>query len=878
MRNNFTIDYFVQLFTFCMLKPVYRKAKSTICCVFLMLGLQNALQSQTFIVKDSPVIKGTTVVVPGKEYKRSGFHNFFWGSHYRKEWSTPFRVENFYLDTARGGLVPFKEGGGRQTKSLRLKDKNNKEYVLRSVNKDFGKGLPENSQQTFVGHIAKDQVSFGHPYAAYTITPMIAAANIYHTQPKIVFVPKQKSLDEFNDEFGDQLYLFEERPDENQQDAANFGNSKNVIGTEKLKEKVYGDNDNRVDQAAFVRARLFDMFIGDWGRHADNWRWAEFETGEQAIYKPVPRDRDQAYTKIDGLYPDIAGALPMFRHLQGFKHSISNVSSWNFPGRPLDKQFLNELKKETWIEQAKYLQAVLTDQLIESSIRLMPAELFAISGEEIISKLKSRRDELEKYAVDYYAYLTKKVTVTGSDKNEFIQINKLPGNDVGIDIYKISKEGEKAESPYYSRTFNAGETKEIRIYSLKKEDIIQVSGQEKSRVKIRVIDPEANDSVITDSGNVQGVKFYSGRKFEYDTDWRKKLKISLLPILTPRAYWVFNEDPLDLFPRTGVKVSAGFNFISKPWKKPEYQTVHSIHALYGFMRQVFNIAYVGRFGRAVGKSDLLVKLRLDEPAVENYFGTGNNTVFENDKTKNYYRTFSHRVYAGIGLEREFEQMHHAEVSLIYQSVKYDRTLANFIGDHDFIDASVFSRKQFAGLEAAYSFDQTNGSIYPTRGIITNFAGGFLRNLSDTGSIFGKINSWAVAFVPVSKQMTIAIRAGGGTVFGNPDFYHLNRISGQTEVRGYQRERFYGKGVAYNNVELRWLTGVRSYFYTGSVGLFGFHDVGRVWMPGEKSRLWHNGYGAGIILVPLNRVALTASYGFTQKEGNNLHIRTKINFK
>ena len=156
----------------------------------LLFMICHTVRSQTFIVKDSPFVKGTTVVVPGKEYKRSGWHNIFWGEHYRKEWNTAFRVENFYLDTAAGGLTPFKEGGGRQSKSLRLKDKNGKEYVLRSVNKDFGRGLKD-MDGTFISRIAKDQVSIGHPYTAVTITPMAKAAGIYHTTPRIVFVPVQ---------------------------------------------------------------------------------------------------------------------------------------------------------------------------------------------------------------------------------------------------------------------------------------------------------------------------------------------------------------------------------------------------------------------------------------------------------------------------------------------------------------------------------------------------------------------------------------------------------------------------------------------------------------------------------------------------------------
>ena len=93
--------------------------------------------AQTTIVQDAPKINGTTVVIPGKEYNRSGYHNFFWGKHYRKEWNTASRFPDFYIDTAMGGLTPVSKGGGRQSTSLRLKDKNGSEYVLRSINKNL---------------------------------------------------------------------------------------------------------------------------------------------------------------------------------------------------------------------------------------------------------------------------------------------------------------------------------------------------------------------------------------------------------------------------------------------------------------------------------------------------------------------------------------------------------------------------------------------------------------------------------------------------------------------------------------------------------------------------------------------------------------------
>src|SRR5688500_2263658 len=127
----------------------------------LLLLVAVSSQAQTIVVTDSPLVKGTTVVIAGKEYARGSYHNFWWGDHYRKEWTTPVRVNNFYLDTAKGGLTPTETGGGRQTKTLRVKNPKGKEYVLRSINKNFGQALPDEARGTFMSRIASDQASIG---------------------------------------------------------------------------------------------------------------------------------------------------------------------------------------------------------------------------------------------------------------------------------------------------------------------------------------------------------------------------------------------------------------------------------------------------------------------------------------------------------------------------------------------------------------------------------------------------------------------------------------------------------------------------------------------------------------------------------------------
>src|SRR6185295_19794844 len=58
-----------------------------------------------------------------KNYDRSLSYQKKWGTHYRKEWGTPVKVRIINLDTMAGGLTPYQSGGGRQSKSLRLRDK-----------------------------------------------------------------------------------------------------------------------------------------------------------------------------------------------------------------------------------------------------------------------------------------------------------------------------------------------------------------------------------------------------------------------------------------------------------------------------------------------------------------------------------------------------------------------------------------------------------------------------------------------------------------------------------------------------------------------------------------------------------------------------------
>jgi hypothetical protein len=40
-----------------------------------------------------------------------------------------------------------------------------------------------------------------------------------------------------------------------------------------------------IDEAEYIKARLFDMLIGDWNRNEDQWRWKRIYK-KKIVYKP----------------------------------------------------------------------------------------------------------------------------------------------------------------------------------------------------------------------------------------------------------------------------------------------------------------------------------------------------------------------------------------------------------------------------------------------------------------------------------------------------------------------------------------------------------------------------------------------------------------
>ncbi|GAB3199923.1 hypothetical protein ABID22_003918 [Pontibacter aydingkolensis] len=473
----------------------------------------------------------TITLAAGKHYDRGPIHTFFYGDHYRDLWKTPVQAKVLDIGTAKGGLIPLQMGGSRQTINMRMQNPEGIEYVVRSVDKEPASIFSEKMQRSYLAYIVRDATSATNPYGALTIPPMAKAIGIYYVEPELVYVPHDPRLGAYRDSIGGTLALLERRPDGDQSKNPLLGYAPNVKSTRSAITERLTDNDSRFDARFYLRARLLDMLVGDWSRHEGNWRWAEFEYGNNAYtYKAVPRDRDNAYYKFeDGLIPWFFKRLGFKPHFQTFRKNLKQVEKLNLSGRNLDELILADLEWQDWKEVTDSVHASLTDEVLEEAMRAMPENIYALTGPTTLEKLKNRRDQLHSISSRYFGVLAKEVVLVGSDKHEQFNVKVISEDEIKVEIYKTDKEGE-VQQLISSRIVNSTTTKVVKLYGLNGDDHFYIKGTVTPNIKIQIWGGAGADTYKLDAGESKlGKKVYitdSTYSNTYHVDKHTSVKIN----------------------------------------------------------------------------------------------------------------------------------------------------------------------------------------------------------------------------------------------------------------------------------------------------------------------------------------------------------------
>ncbi len=805
-----------------------------------------------------------------EEVEKSAFYNFLWGERYAKHYSTPIEVPTVKLDTLFGGLTPVRRGGGTQSNSLRLKDSLGREYVMRGLRKNavnfiqasafkdqYVEGqFDDTAAETLLFHV----FTGSYPYAPFITGTLSDAIGLLHTNPKLYYVPHQKAIEPYNDFFGDELYMIEEHTGDDHGDKASFGFSDELISTADMLLEIQSDEDIVIDEEAYVRARLFDMLIGDWDRHQDQWRWAETERNGKTVYVPMPRDRDQVFSNMnDGFLMGIGSTLiPAARKFKGYEVELSSPKWFSISPYPLDMALINNSEKVVWDKQVEIITANITDEVIEEAFAHVPKELHDEVINLIKEKLKGRLKNLQKISDEYYSYINKYAVIKGTNKDDWFEIERQSMGKTRVTAYRI-KGGEKADV-FHDRVYNKDITKEIWIYALDDDDVLHVVGDGSNLIKIRLIGGQNND--VYDIENGKKVKAYDF-KSKPNTFKTKKGGLKLIDDYETNVYnykkLKNNANqflPLIGFnPDDGVKLGFSNTYTAYGFERNPFSSQHKLTASYYFATSGFDVLYSGEFSNVIGRLNFGLKAGLTSPNYSiNFFGFGNETSNPNvdgsGENMDFNRVKLSAFRVAPSLIKKGELGSEVKLEVSYESIEVEETQDRFI--NNYYNANIIeNRNNFFGAELSYHFKNRDNEAYPSNGFQSDFKIGYRTNV-DTSADFGYFIP-SLSFdnkITPNGKLVFATKLKGHITFGNNyEFYQGASIGASDGLRGYRNQRFTGKHAYYQLTDLRYtFRKLKTGLLPINLGIYGGFDYGRVWLSNDSSSVWHNSYGGGILVI------------------------------
>jgi len=829
--------------------------------VAAMAYAQQALVPQ-YKFRDSVVVK-----VHPRYNEVGSIHRWFFGTNYRKEWATAVKLPVIHISELFGGLTPEKEGGGMQSKSLRLKDKSGKEWVLRSVEKTPDKLLPESLRETFAVDWLDDALSGQHPFSALVVPPLADAARVPHANPVIGVVAADKNLGEYSKVFTNLVCLLEEREP--------IGESDNSI---KMLDNLLKDNDNTFDGEGFLRARMLDLLIGDWDRHEDQWRWAETKKDKGKYYVGVPRDRDQVFHLEEGLFPDVA-ALPYINPLLGDFTYKPNYKYGIYKTRFLNPYPNAQMMHEQWMRIAHEFVAAETDAVLEASLRLLPGDTYKMGHDVLLAKLKARRAAIPATMDKYYRLIYRRPDIRLSNKNEKVIVTGLPDSSLQIVVNKINKDGEVKDT-IMAVAYNPAITKEVRLYVSEGDDNITISNTT-SPINLRVIGGKEGNKVYNIQQAAGKVSVYDTKSARFegiavnkhlsnDTLNTKFIQTNPYNIWMPLVTGAVNADD-------GLLIGLGFKYTQNDgFRKLPYTSSQQLTLTHAFATEAFSIKYMGEWMQAIGKADIVLQAAAQAPDnTVNFFGIGNGTVLNKQipNYRRYYRTRfdTYELDAALRWHLGKYSTISAGPSFQFYHLDLDDNAGRFINNVPqigFYDSLIVNKdKAHLGLSINFTSNNRKGGVLTTGGYFLNISVQGYRGLNNYSENFLQIRPEFTFYQKLTGNGSIVLsnRIGGGVTVGKPAFYQSMFLGGQGNLLGYLQYRFAGKHMVYNNLQGRVkLFNIASYIIPGQLGLTGFYDAGRVWAEQEKSDKWHQGVGGGLYFAPAGLTVLQVLAGHSEE--------------
>jgi len=819
-------------------------------------------------------------VYPTEETEVDKDHEEFYGVHYRKLYGMQIKAPTVMLDTLYGGLKVERAGGGNQTQGLRLVDSLDREFNMRALEKDAVQFLKSAGYdkldadkyfaETLPQELIRDFYTAAHPYGAFAVPRLAGAIDLSHTHPKLFYVPKQPVLGDFNDVHGDRLYMIVEKPDDSFDNAHMFGYNEDVESTDDLFDKIRSDEEYVVDEQLYIRARIFDMLLGDWDRHEDQWRWAEIkESEDKSRFVAIPRDRDQVFARFDGkLLKFMNNVIGSTKQFGNYGPDIEYIKQFSQSAINLDRAVLQRTTLDNWLAEVKFIQDKITPSIVEKAFNEMPDEVKDAQWMETQEDLLSRKRNLEQIVQRYYEQFITFQTLKGTDKDDRFEIIRADGSTT-VTAHRI-KDGKNAEE-LFSRTFEDKKTEELWIYGLDDDDEFKVSGGDGSS-KIHVVIAGGKGKDQYDLETVKNISVFDYRS--EDNEFIGKKGKAILRDDYDINHYDHKKKPqekstfrlnLSYNPDDGFRPQLGIEKSKIGYERNPYSFKYGLDVDYRSLTQaaVFT-GYVAK-ANVVGHWNLQLDAGITtNNYTENFFGYGNRTDFNENTSFDLNRIQLQKQWAGFQFYKNGDYGSNFKIGAKYSGYEVDNTIPVSTGVTQ-------ERDDYLDFFLTYQFHSTDSQRFPTRGMWLENQTAFTDNLAN-GKHFLTVDPSLTFWNAIDNERKLVVKsaiAGQLRIGDDPLFYQAARLGANNGLRSYRQERFAGNYALNASIDLRYdMSPIKTRLLPLRVIPYVGLDTGRVWVSRENVSSFHVGYGGGLELSFPGLVKGAVSY-FTGDEGGRL---------
>ena len=690
--------------------------------------------------------------------------------------------------------------------------------------------------------------SNAQPAGMLVVPPLLQAAGVLHVTPVLMVMPDDPALGEFRSRFAGRLGDMEVDPKKPKKGERGFAGAVDIIDGDSLLRRLDSDPTTRIDAPTFLTARLIDMMLNDWDRAPGQWKWARFGSAEDAIWEPIPRDRDKALISTSGIIPGLMGMAVPGWSLIKFTGTYPPLPALTINSAALDERLLSGLEKPVWDSVARTLQQRITDSVIATALAAMPVE-YQRRSPEFARKLRERRDRLAQLADQYYRAMARVVDVHGTDVADRAVITRV--DDLHVDVTLQS--GNAA--PYFVRRFDARETDEIRIYLHGGDDSAVVRGNVKQSIVVRIIggngtnhlvdsaavDGSSGAARLYDRGTVSNVTYgvdtiFDRRPFPRQSTIRQPVRDYGRGRRSLRLNVDINHD-YGFEPELGLRKTT-YGFDAYP-----YNSMLALDGTYSLKltRYKLGLSFDKRF--ELSPLHITGLARVSELELVNFHGYGNQAP--QSDTNFYIARQSQRLFQpAIALTISPA----AELSLgavIQQSVT-DTTRGHFVSDSQPYGYGTNGQFGEAGAQLAFHLDSRDQKRHAHHGNVVDLTARYFPGVWDVKSPFGSIEGLVAQYItfPIPTHPYLALRAGGMKVFGDFPFQEAAFLGGNTTIRTLYPQSYAGDAVVYGTAELRIPVAKFTVLLPLNAGLLATEDVGQVSVKGASPRGMHYAFGAG----------------------------------